>query len=166
MKFFLLLLLLHSVIIGIFFLAAEFLLQSAQDSVFEESYIQLPSTLSQYLNLSVQNLRIREIYLCFEKKIESFEDDTRVVITGTPGIGKSCFAFYLFIKAIHNHQPVALHIFGNTYVFFVKKLSLGKMLKIIFGSAKRKSFTSLIVEKMTFAKLILSFLQKLNCQGK
>ena len=49
-----------------------------------------------------------------------------MVITGTPGIGKSCFGFYLFIKSIQSGQPVALRIFNNTYIFLCEKLIAGE----------------------------------------
>ena len=52
-----------------------------------------------------------------------------MIITGTPGIGKSCFGFYLFIKAIQSKQLVALHIFDEMYVFLHTEVLYGEKAK-------------------------------------
>ena len=85
----------------------------------------LSAELSSFFNLVSRELYICEVYANFEQKIEDLEYGQTVVISGTPGIGKSCLGIYLFIKAIQKQQPVAIRIYKKTYIFLEDRALFG-----------------------------------------
>ncbi len=70
----------------------------------------------------LHGLFIRQEYVdvanIIEKKLTSDESINRVLVIGSPGIGKSVFGLILFLLALKEHKDVAYHPINFQFSYF------------------------------------------------
>ena len=89
----------------------------------ENNFLDIPEH-DTLFNIDIKFLYVRQSYLGLHKLIFSKDHANRnVIITGTPGVGKSMFALYELYLALREGKTVVFRhlVSGNTYIFDIKK---------------------------------------------
>ena len=92
----------------------------------KDGFLQIPTCHVPY-NVEVEFLYVRQSYKDLHKLISTHYAENNVIITGTPGVGKSLFALYELYIAIKGGKTVVFHyqpthttsVFDNRKIAFI-----------------------------------------------